>query len=87
MHRRALAMWEELLGPSHVDIAVSLNNLAYTLHAQRRLDEAADRMEAAARMYAETRGDDFHWTVDARRRVASYRQAADAGPPASCVIL
>jgi hypothetical protein len=31
LHRRALAIWEQQLGPTHPDVATGLNNLASVL--------------------------------------------------------
>jgi len=34
LYRRALAIYEKVLGPDHADVATSLNNGAWLLHAK-----------------------------------------------------
>ena len=41
-HKRALNMKEKLLGRNHVEIALTLNNLAVLYKAQGRFDAAAE---------------------------------------------
>ena len=40
LHQRALALWEQVLGPTHPDVAWSLNNLAIIYRVQGRFAEA-----------------------------------------------
>ena len=41
LYRRVLALKEKLLGPDHVEVALTLSNLAALCHAQGRTTEAA----------------------------------------------
>ena len=45
--RRALAIWEELCGPDHPQVATGLNNLAQLLQDTNRLGEAEPLMRRA----------------------------------------
>ena len=40
LYQRALAIWEDALGPAHPDVATSLNNLAGLYYAQGQYAEA-----------------------------------------------
>jgi len=48
LYKRAMAIREQILGPSHPEMARTLNNLARLYRAQGRSDEA-DRLEKRAR--------------------------------------
>jgi tetratricopeptide (TPR) repeat protein len=48
LYQRALAIWEEALGPEHPALAKALENYAHLLRKMRRREEAA-RLEALAR--------------------------------------
>jgi tetratricopeptide (TPR) repeat protein len=45
--RKALAIWEEVLGRKHPDTATSYNNLGYNLHAQGQTKEAEPLLRKA----------------------------------------
>jgi tetratricopeptide (TPR) repeat protein len=47
LYRRALAIWENSLGPDHPNVASALNNLARLLKATNRFAEAEPLMRRA----------------------------------------
>lgn len=53
LHRRALALRERLLGPSHPDVAASLNNLALLCSDSGRPAEALPLLQRAAEIVEE----------------------------------
>jgi len=47
LHKRALAIKKEALGPDHADVATSLNNLAALYHAQEEYAQAEPLYKSA----------------------------------------
>ena len=58
LHRRALALREQTLGPGHPDTAQSLNNLAELLHTQGRYGEAESLHRRALALREQALGPD-----------------------------
>ncbi len=52
LYKRALAIYEEALGPNHPDVATSLENLAALYRASNRGEEAETLEKRAARIRA-----------------------------------
>jgi hypothetical protein len=48
LYKRVLAIREKALGPDHLDVAISLHNLAQLYRATKRINEA-EKLEARAK--------------------------------------
>jgi tetratricopeptide (TPR) repeat protein len=55
-HQRALAIFEEALGPRHPNVALAHGNIGAVLHEQGRLDEASIHHRNALGIYEEALG-------------------------------
>ena len=66
LHRRALAIREQALGPGHPDTAVSLNNLGALIHAQGRYAEAEPLARRALAICQAALGHDHPQSVQFR---------------------
>ena len=71
LHRRALAIAERALGPSHPDVAAILNSLARLHVRQERLDEAGALLERALMICRAAYGDEHAETATTRLRAIS----------------
>ena len=56
--QRALAIWEQAVGPDHPDVADSLNSLSVVFHAQGELDNARVHLQRALVIKREVLGPD-----------------------------
>ena len=46
-HQRALEIWIKVLGPNHIDVATSCNNLGLVYEAMGELEQAKDYHQRA----------------------------------------
>jgi tetratricopeptide (TPR) repeat protein len=58
LYRRALAIWEQALGPNHVRVAMVANNLAIAYRDQKKLDEAASLLQRSLAVRETVNGPD-----------------------------
>jgi tetratricopeptide (TPR) repeat protein len=84
---RALAIYEQVLGPNHPDTASSLNNLAALYGNQGQYAEAESLLQRALAIYEQVLGPDHPDTASNLNKLAAlYRaqgQYAEAEPRAS----
>jgi tetratricopeptide (TPR) repeat protein len=71
---RALAIWEEVLGPQHPDTALSLNNLSLLCCYEGKLEEAADFMRKALTIWRELLGPNHPHTQKAWQSLAAIEE-------------
>ena len=77
MHRRALSIRETLLGPNHVDVAISLNFIGYLLCTRRRFEEAEVLYRRSLQIREEQLGPDHSRIVTALRNLAQLLPLLD----------
>ncbi|MBV9849169.1 MAG: toll/interleukin-1 receptor domain-containing protein [Armatimonadetes bacterium] len=75
LYRRALAIFEQALGPEHPDTAASLNNLAVLYKSQGRLDEAAPLYRRALAIDKEALGENHPGYATDLNNLAGLYQA------------
>ena len=73
-YERALAIYEQVLGPDHPDTARSLNNLGYLLQAMGNLGEARPYYERALAIYEKALGPDHPDTARSLNNLGSLLQ-------------
>lgn len=74
-YRRALDVWDQILGPGHPSTATTLNNLAEAHRLQGDHDEAAPLYREAVRLWEETVGPDHPNVATALNNLALVHQA------------
>ncbi|TMC21628.1 MAG: tetratricopeptide repeat protein [Chloroflexi bacterium] len=71
MYTRALAIYERHLGPTHPDMASSLNNLALLYNSQGKFSEAEPLYKRALSIYERILGSEHPHTQHIRQGYAS----------------
>jgi tetratricopeptide (TPR) repeat protein len=72
LFRRALATYEQSLGPNHPSVAASLNNLAVLLKATSRLSEAEPLFRRAVGIVESSLGPDHPYTLTFRKNLELF---------------
>jgi tetratricopeptide (TPR) repeat protein len=84
LHRRALRILEQQLGPEHSDVARSLNNLARTCHDQGKYADAEPLYQRALRIWEQQLGPERSNAAHSLNNLANLYRAqgkyADAEP-------
>ena len=71
LYRRALAIWEKVLGPEHREVATGLNNLAETCYQQGRYQEAESLLQRSLAIKEKVFGSDH---PDVAETLKAYAQ-------------
>jgi tetratricopeptide (TPR) repeat protein len=69
-HRRALAMFEQALGPGHPNVALSHASIGAVLHEQGKREEALLHRRRAQAIYERALGEDHPQRADLLRGLA-----------------
>ena len=75
LYQRALAIYEQVLGPQHPDTASSLNNLAGLYQAQGKYEQAERLYERALAIREQQLGPQHPYTQKAQENYASLQRA------------
>ena len=83
LYQQALAIKETVLGPDHVDVALTLNNLAVLYTSLGAYDEAAGCYRRALAIYEETLDPTHPKLVTCQANYADLLKMMDQGYPNS----
>jgi tetratricopeptide (TPR) repeat protein len=71
LSRRALAIWQKVLGPEHREVAAGLTNLAQTCYQQGRYQEAASLLQRSLAIREKVLGPDHPSIAETLKQYAS----------------